>query len=257
MTTHQDLPLPFPDLNPWNQIPLGIWGRELDLNVLTHPHVIICGVGGSGKTVTFTNIILHAIQHPEWEIYTVSPHGYDYGYTEAHQVKQFVQTPEGLIQILKKLNNQIIQHTKNAPPTTHTLLAAENIEQFLPDPDHQPTIINALLNIARNGHKAGIHLALTISRIDRFTQPNTKPHQLLELIDTCIIQGNIHNPTAMQTLTKDPNMANHETPRNHAILHYLNPYTQQHHNLEFQPYILQGNKTLRAIKYANHHLNIN
>ncbi len=226
-----NISLPFPDKTPWDLFPLGEddGGKEVCWNVSTYPHMLIAGATGSGKSVTQRNILIHALQSPEWNIFLIDQMRVELKEYEGHpNVTKVATELEDSLSLVNELEKemerryQLMQTESEAsatnissfrelasPPPALLLMVDESFVLLSPsgidsiegrNQDEMKTKISSILTtIARIGRAAGLHMVLGTQRLDADVYPNG----LIVNIDARIAQGRMDTTPSLMTLGSD------------------------------------------------------
>jgi hypothetical protein len=255
----------FPELGPWNLFPLGIGlgGKEVVWDVTKAPHCLVAGTTGSGKSVTQSTILLHALQSPEWRILLVDPKRVELSVYRPHPSVLKVATElEESLSLIENLENEMqsrykimteksvnnFRKLKEIPPAI-LLMVDETFQLLSPtgikseegkEQDEMKARIGILLSsIARLGRAAGVHMVLATQRPDA----KVLPGELKANLDARIAQGRMDTIPSMMTLDSDA-ATNIPAIKGRAI------FRDGQSTNEFQAYYLDSDSLPKAVELS-------
>ncbi len=184
--------LPFPTVGEfeWNTLPLGVGvnGEPLVWSVsggTSIPHSVIAGKSGSGKSVLQRNILIHALQQPEWNVILIDPKRVELSmYKDADAVVKYAVSEETMNEALEfaleEMSNRytIMEREGVAfyrklenPPNALMVMIDEAASLLLETGDRDIDTLkkrNKVIvgRLAREGRAAGVHLVLATQRPD-------------------------------------------------------------------------------------------
>lgn len=182
-------PYPFPSVldYKWDEFPLGIGvgDKKVVWEPAKVPHCIVAGKSGSGKSVLQRNILIHALQSPNWKLILVDPKRVELSmYKNGKNVLMYAVDDESMTEALEFALAQMkdryalmeslgVAHYMRLPDKPHALLIMVDEATSLmkatgdKDVDELKKRNKAIVGtIAREGRAAGVHLVLATQRPD-------------------------------------------------------------------------------------------
>ena len=215
--------LPDTDLHPWDRFPLGIAtenGTEAFWRPSVDPHMLLVGPAGSGKSVTQRNILLHALQSPDWRVTAIDVkrveldwlRGLDNVLEVASDLKDGVGACENvkreMMRRYERMESEGVSYFTNLkcrPPAlllmvdeTFAFLSPEGIESDEGKARDELHARGAALIglIAQSGRAAGVHLVLATQR----TSTTVLKSELKNNLDCRIAAGRMDTIPSLMVL---------------------------------------------------------
>jgi|FLOH01.1.fsa_nt_gi hypothetical protein len=181
--------LPFPTMGEfnWDELPLGVGinGEPISFLPGKCPHSVVAGKSGSGKSVLQRNILIHTLQHPEWNVILIDPKRVELSmYKDADGVIKYAVSEETMNEALEfaleEMSNRYALMEQQGvafyrrlpdPPNALLVMIDEAASLLLETGDKEIDTLkkrNKVIvgRIAREGRAAGVHLVLATQRPD-------------------------------------------------------------------------------------------
>jgi S-DNA-T family DNA segregation ATPase FtsK/SpoIIIE len=142
---------------------------------VNHPHTLIAGTTGSGKTSALHSIILNSLNNKNNEIYLSDPKGFEFNYySNLPQVKQTSSSLEESIDMLHSLcsimesrfrimKKNMVSNYLHIPGSQKTLVIIDEISDLLLE-DSSGEFENLLIKLSQKSRAAGIHIVAATQR---------------------------------------------------------------------------------------------
>lgn len=218
----------------WNEILLGVdtSGEDVTWDISAHPHALITGSAGMGKTVFQKNLFLHCLTHPDdWKILGIDIQGRELRSLKKHKdtVLSVAETLDDAVEILRYAENIMNKRYSEMEPQgvlfnnfrklkdengkplpaimvmiddALALLALDGGKDEASKADNLNRAQASILigNIARLGRAAGVFITMTMQRSSAAVIPaETKANLSLR-----VVAGPVDTMTSMVTLGSAP-----------------------------------------------------